>query len=103
MGECPGRWCARSRAPSAPARAVLALRLAVRRPAAETCQAYRPPAWLERSPPGTAPAGLRVHPCRARCDIDHVRPWLHGPTDKANLMCRAVTTTGSNRSLAGRS
>ena len=57
--------------------------------ATETCQAYRPPAWLERLVT-TRDGTCRFFGCTvpaARCDIDHVRPWPHGPTDKANLMC----------------
>jgi hypothetical protein len=57
--------------------------------ASETCEAYRPPPWLERrvkSRDGTC----RFFGCTvaaSRCDVDHVVSHPRGPTDVANLMC----------------
>ena len=60
--------------------------------ASETCEAYRPPAWLDRL------VKARDGTCRfpgctiraARCDVDHVIAHPRGPTEQANLMslCR---------------
>jgi hypothetical protein len=57
--------------------------------ASETCEAYRPPAWLARL------VKARDGTCRfpgctireARCDVDHVIAHPRGPTEAANLMC----------------
>ena len=57
--------------------------------ATETCEAYRPPRWLRdlvRARDGTC----RFFGCTVpatRCDVDHVVPWPHGPTDQTNLAC----------------
>jgi hypothetical protein len=57
--------------------------------ACEACEAYRPPAWLDRL------VKARDGTCRfpgctvraARCDVDHVIAHPRGPTEQANLMC----------------
>lgn len=57
--------------------------------ASESCEAYRPPPWLERL------VKVRDGTCRffgctvaaTRCDVDHVVSHPRGPTDAANLMC----------------
>lgn len=57
--------------------------------ASETCDAYRPPPWLDRL------VRARDGTCRfpgctiraTRCDVDHVIAHPRGPTELANLMC----------------
>jgi hypothetical protein len=57
--------------------------------ASETCEAYRPPAWLERlvkARDGTCRFFGCTVPAR-RCDVDHVVAHPRGPTEVENLMC----------------
>jgi hypothetical protein len=89
VGEVPGE-VVRGIAAAFGTRAVLALcHWQSGTLASETCDAYTPPAWLQRlvrARDGTC----RFFGCTvpaARCDIDHVIKHPRGPTEEPNLMC----------------